>query len=220
MHRQIWAPPLPLGHWHASAHLSCWGGAGRTTGRCPQVDARGSMPPAHPRDHDAEVGVRTQQLHSLPQTHESSQPARSSSVAAAAGCSLPQGGTPAALGFFGPCNLFGPFWTQAGAWGSLNSRRDCLGWGVSRDALAFPSSSSSSHEKSLLPIPVPLKPHSGPGAVTIWGSPSQLCQRQRREGGSRLAPIPMPIAEGFLPAARSPATAAQPGRHGRTPAEK
>lgn len=88
---------------------------------------------------------------------------------------------------------------------------------MSRDALAFPS---SSQEKSSLLIPVPLKPHSWPGAVTIWRSPSLLCQRQRQEGGSWLNPISMPLLVGFLPAAGSPTTTARPGRHGRVPADK
>ena len=68
--------------------------------------------------------------------------------------------------------------------------------------------------------PVPLKPRSGPGVVMIWGSPSLLCQRWRWKGGSQLAPVPVPTPEGFLPAARSPGTMAQPGRHGHTPAEE
>lgn len=55
--------------------------------------------------------------------------------------------------FFGPYHLFGPFRTQAGVWASLNFRRDSPGCGGSGDALAFPSSSSS-QEKSSLPIPV------------------------------------------------------------------
>jgi len=79
----------------------------------PQDEAPGTMPLMHPKDHDAELGVRTQQPHSLPWTQELSQPACSSSVASAAGCSLLQDGTPAAPGFFGPGHLFGAFWTRA-----------------------------------------------------------------------------------------------------------
>lgn len=193
MHQQIWTLLLPLSCWHPSAHLSCWDGAGRTAGRCPGDDA-----PAHPSEHDAELGVHAQQPHSLPQTHKSPQPACSSSMATNKGCSPLQDGTPVAPGFLGPCHLFGLFWTQEGARGSLNSRV-----GVSRNALAFPS---SLQEKSLLLIPVPLQLCLGPGAVTIWGSPSLLCWRQ--EGGSRLTPIARPVPQGFRPAARSPATVA------------
>lgn len=151
MHRQIWAPPLPLGRRHTCAHLSCWDRGGQD----PQDDAHGTMPPAHPRDRDAEPGARRQQPHFLPRTHQSSLPACSSSVAtAAAGRSLLKDGMPAAPGFFfGPYHLFRPFQSQAGAWGSLNFRRDSPGCGGSGDALAFPSSSSSQEESSL-PIPV------------------------------------------------------------------
>lgn len=203
MHQQIWALLLPLSCRHPSAHLSCWDGVGRTAGRCP-----GDNAPAHPSEHNAELGVHTQQPHSLPWTHESPQPARSSSMVTNMRCSPVQDGAPVAPGFLGPCHLFGPFWTPERARESLNSMV-----GVSRNALAFPS---SLQEKSLLLVPVLLKLRLGPGAVRIWGSPSLLCWRQ--EGGSRPTPIPRPTSEGFTPAARSPATAAQP--HARSGAHR
>lgn len=191
MHRQIWAPPHPLGRQHASATLAAgtgWAG--------PQDDGHGTMLPAHPRGHDAELGVRTQQPHSLPCTHKSSQPARSSSVATAAGCSLLQDGTPASPG--------GGVWTQAGAWGSLNSRKGPLNTprvgceqGCVGLSLLFPPAREELTADS--------RPAPSLGARGCHYLGFSIPTLPETEGGSQLTPNSMPLPAGFLPAARSPA---------------